>query len=164
MEWIPNLESVLDNRSTLSISCHTDSISLQLLLKEMQKSFIPLFHHYEAIVAILTWSMPQPTDQSIKQNRHRFWEQRVKEALHSNKKLFLISSGVFLPTVSQGQEQEISVHYSHPPSNLWRYSYYFHSFWQSSDITLIQLDIWPKNSKEASALFSFCLFFILKKH
>lgn len=62
VEWIPILESVPDNRSTLSISCHRDTITLQLLLKETQKSFIPLFHHCEAMVAILTRSMPQPTD------------------------------------------------------------------------------------------------------
>lgn len=114
-----------------------------------------------------SWHGACPSRQiSIKQNRHRFWEQRVKEALHSNKKLFLIFSGVFLPTVSESQEQETSVHYSHPPSNL-----------SSSKIQLLFSPFltkqWycthpighltKKNKRGHSFLFSFCLFFIWKK-
>lgn len=43
VEWIPILESVPDNRSTLSISCHRDTITLQLLLKVFHSSLSSLW-------------------------------------------------------------------------------------------------------------------------
>lgn len=116
--WIPIWESVPVNTSTLPISYHRATISLHLLLNERQESFIPIFYHSEAMV-VMPWQRAYPSQQSsFKQNTHSFSGWMVKALLFSNRSVSLTLSRVFLPTVSQGQGQEKSIHYSHLLSNL----------------------------------------------
>lgn len=151
--WIPIWESVPDSTSTLPISYHRATISLHLLLKERQESFIPIFYHSKAMV-VMPWQRMYPSQQiSFKQNTHRFSGWGWKQCYFQIEKSSWLSqelSYLLCHRAKSKKNQYVIVTY-YQTFHLWSCGPYFLPFWQ-------ELHIWPKSSNLTSHHFVQFLF------